>query len=109
MQGVAEVSVCPRIWKQYMETVLAAYPSQDFPKPENTVNVKICLYSGKLAGPDCPPKKVKWGTFWQGKQPHSVCDSPHGKKTIIINEEGTVEEEGAPAGGKEKDFYEETF
>jgi len=109
MQGVAEVSVCPRIWKQYMETILAAYPVLDFPKPENTVNVRICLVSGHLAGPNCPPGKIRWGTFWTGKQPKAVCDSTHGRKTVTINEEGTTEEESAPPGTEQKDFYEETF
>jgi len=34
MQGVAEVAVCPRIWKAYNQTVLGGQPVLDFPKPE---------------------------------------------------------------------------
>ena len=34
MQGVAEVAVCPRIWKAYNQTVLANQPIIDFPVPE---------------------------------------------------------------------------
>jgi len=33
MQGVAEVAVCPRIWKEYNQAVLAGEPILDFPKP----------------------------------------------------------------------------
>ncbi|MGB9613236.1 MAG: transglycosylase domain-containing protein, partial [Candidatus Margulisiibacteriota bacterium] len=33
MQGVAEVAVCPRIWKAYNQEVLANQPILDFPKP----------------------------------------------------------------------------
>ncbi|MCX5748995.1 MAG: penicillin-binding protein 1A [Candidatus Saganbacteria bacterium] len=109
MKGVAEVSVCPRIWKQFMETVLSATPPEDFPKPENVVNVRICLYSGRLAGPDCPPGKVKWATFWAGKQPTSVCASSHGKKTTPANGEEIIKEGSGPSDTGTKEFYEETF
>lgn len=34
MRGVAEVGVCPRIWKAYNQTALANQPVLDFPKPE---------------------------------------------------------------------------
>lgn len=34
MQGVAEVAVCPRIWKDYNQIALAGLPVLDFPKPE---------------------------------------------------------------------------
>lgn len=109
MKGVAEVSVCPRIWKQFMETVLVTYPIEDFPKPINVVSVKICLYSGKLAGPHCPASKVKWATFWQGKQPTAACASSHGAKTIEGTPEGSSEDESPSISPEQKDFIEETF
>jgi penicillin-binding protein 1A len=34
MKGIAEVGVCPRIWKAYNQMVLAGQPVIDFPKPE---------------------------------------------------------------------------
>ena len=34
MKGIAEVGVCPRIWKAYNQIVLAGQPILDFPRPE---------------------------------------------------------------------------
>jgi penicillin-binding protein 1A len=34
MKGVAEVAICPRIWKSYNQAVLAGLPVMDFPRPE---------------------------------------------------------------------------
>ncbi|MFH1386526.1 MAG: PBP1A family penicillin-binding protein [bacterium] len=34
MKGVAEVAVCPRIWKAYNQAALVGQPVIDFPKPE---------------------------------------------------------------------------
>jgi penicillin-binding protein 1A len=34
MQGIAEVAICPRIWKAYNQIVLAGQPVLDFPPPE---------------------------------------------------------------------------
>lgn len=34
MKGIAEVAICPRIWKSYNQIVLAGQPVMDFPQPE---------------------------------------------------------------------------
>lgn len=84
MKGVAEVSICPRIWKSFMVNALKDIPAKGFPKPGNIVSIKECTYSGKLPGPNCPAKYVKWGTFWVGKEPDETCTSLHGIKPVII-------------------------
>ncbi|MBI5399418.1 PBP1A family penicillin-binding protein [Candidatus Saganbacteria bacterium] len=74
MKGVAEVAVCPRIWKEYNLIALAEKPALDFSKPEGLVNVKICVASGKLAGPNCPEKLRQWAAFWSKDAPTKTCD-----------------------------------
>jgi len=74
MEGVAEVAVCPRIWKEFNKEVLQEQPILTFPKPEGLVKVKICKVSGKLATDYCPLKEQRWGTFWKKDVPSSDCD-----------------------------------
>jgi penicillin-binding protein 1A len=74
MKGVAEVATCPRIWKSYNQIVLAGQPVLDFPRPEGLVEVKICLDSAKLAGPNCPPARVRLAELWKKDVPTSYCD-----------------------------------
>ncbi|NQT30095.1 MAG: PBP1A family penicillin-binding protein [Candidatus Saganbacteria bacterium] len=74
MKGVAEVAVCPRIWKDYNKEVLANEPVLPFPTPEGLIRVRICTFSGKLAGPFCPAKNVRWETFWKKDVPREKCD-----------------------------------
>lgn len=74
MDGVAEVGVCPRIWKAYNESALANEPVLDFPKPEGLSRVKICLSSGKLVNTFCPLKEQQWATFWKNDVPREHCD-----------------------------------
>lgn len=77
MKGVAEVSVCPRIWKSFMEKVLIDTPKEELPPPTGFVSVKICLDSGQLAGPNCPKNKIRWAQFWEGKEPKNECPVKH--------------------------------
>lgn len=74
MKGVAEVAVCPRIWKEYNTIALANQPVLNFPKPEGLVKVEICMTSGKLAGPHCPLKERRWVTLWKKDVPKETCD-----------------------------------
>ncbi|MBU0672360.1 MAG: transglycosylase domain-containing protein, partial [Candidatus Margulisbacteria bacterium] len=74
MKGVAEVAVCPRIWKQYNKEVLQDEPILDFPRPEGLVKVKICQASSKLAGPYCPIEDQRWVTLWKKDVPKESCD-----------------------------------
>ncbi len=107
MKGVAEVSVCPRIWKMFMTQALKDVVPMDFPPPEGVVNVKINLDNGLLAGAGCPARRTKWGTFWIGKEP-TRYSLP--RVAPSSQESGS---ENTPADSKEtedtNDFREETF
>jgi penicillin-binding protein 1A len=108
MRGVAEVSVCPRIWKDFMAQVLVNTPPQDFPRPEGLISIKICTVSGDLAGPNCPADKIRWGTFWRGKEPSKQCSLSH-SKGVIQKEEEPSPEESLPTDTDENQFKEENF
>ena len=109
MRGVAEVSVCPRIWKDFMTNVLVNTPVQDFPKPTGLISVKICTVSGDLAGPNCPADKIKWGTFWKGKEPSRQCSLPHSQGLIQKEEVPSSDEVQPPEDTNEDSFKEENF
>ncbi|MBN3033252.1 MAG: PBP1A family penicillin-binding protein [Candidatus Saganbacteria bacterium] len=92
MKGVAEVGTCPRIWKAYNEIALAGQPVIDFPRPEGLLEVRICANSGKLAGPNCPPGRVRWATLWAKDVPRAYCDfHKPGDENNLVSEE--VEEQ----------------
>ena len=74
MDGVAEVAVCPRIWKEFNKTVLENEPVLSFPAPEGLVTVNFCVQSGKRAGPYCPLQEQRWETFWRNDVPEETCD-----------------------------------
>ena len=95
MRGVAEVATCPRIWKAYNQAVLAGVPAIDFPRPEGLANIRICVESGKLAGPNCPPDKTRWATVWQKDVPSGTCDI-HKPGDELVTEEAESEEKETP-------------
>jgi penicillin-binding protein 1A len=74
MKGIAEVAVCPRIWKGYNKKVLEGKPILRFPKPEGLVKVEVCTVSDQLVGPYCPQVDHKWVTLWKNKVPKITCD-----------------------------------
>ncbi|MFA5114092.1 MAG: penicillin-binding protein 1A [Candidatus Margulisiibacteriota bacterium] len=96
MKGIAEVAICPRIWQAYNRIVLAGQPVLDFPQPEGLVTVRLCLDSGKLAGPNCPPNRVRAATLWQKDAPGGSCDLHQpGDQLEPVTGEATEDEEPA--------------
>lgn len=81
MKGVAEVGVCPRIWKDFMKKVLKDMPIEEFPLPQDLKTENICLDSGLLPGPNCPKSRIRKGYFWAEKAPTSIC-TYHKKEPI---------------------------
>jgi penicillin-binding protein 1A len=65
MKGVAEVAICPRIWKEYNIRALANEPILTFPKPERLIKTRICKTSGKPVGPYCPVEDEYWAYYWE--------------------------------------------
>ncbi|MBN2057653.1 MAG: penicillin-binding protein 1A [Candidatus Saganbacteria bacterium] len=74
MEGVAEVAVCPRIWREYNKIALENEPIIAFPKPAGLVRVEICEESGKLVGDNCPEEKRLSVTLWEKDVPKDKCD-----------------------------------
>ena len=87
------MAVCPRIWKAYNSQVLANEPALDFPKPEGLVYVNICLESGKLSGPYCPPNQQRRATFWSKDVPTDNCDI-HQPGDELKDNEGELPDNG---------------
>jgi penicillin-binding protein 1A len=73
MRGVAEVSVCPRIWQAFMKAALQDLPPQSFTRPLGLVSVQICLDSEQLATDKCPKNRIKTKEYWKAKVPTSPC------------------------------------
>ena len=107
MKGVAEVGVCPRIWKDFMSKTLKDIPSLEFPRPENAVSVQICVDSGQLKNRYCPAKKIQWGVFWPGKAPKREC-TVHGAKEVPA-ENLLPEDAEEPLSNDQEDFKNEVF
>jgi len=58
MRGIAEVAVCPRIWKTYMEKTLAGIEVLDFPRPKVMIEESTFESNSVINQPKSnPPKK----------------------------------------------------
>ncbi|MBU0686653.1 MAG: penicillin-binding protein 1A [Candidatus Margulisbacteria bacterium] len=88
MKGIAEVAVCPRMWKSFMKVALKDIPTKKFPRPKGQVSVKICIDSGQLATNMCPANRVRYEKFWKNRVPNENCQVHLG----IIEEAGDHEE-----------------
>ena len=73
MKGVAEVAVCPRIFKEFMNKALVNEPPLDFPPPTGLTTVRICLSSGFLANNYCPANRTVYAKFFEKDVPLSEC------------------------------------
>jgi len=73
MKGIAEVAICPRIFKEYMTQALVNEPPLDFPAPQGLVAVRICLSSGLLANQYCPANRVVTAKFFEKDVPMAQC------------------------------------
>ena len=92
MKGIAEVAVCPRIWKAFMEQALVDQPILNFPAPKGLSTVKLCLDSGLQAGPYCPPERVFNALLWRDKIPAETCNvhtSPNAEEPTKQREDTT--------------------
>ncbi len=91
MEGVAEVGVCPRIWKAYNLQVLKEQPILNFPEPEGLVWVEINKKNGKLASADTPAEDRIKEAFWQHNVPKEYDQSAEEISEIVYGEDGSEE------------------
>jgi membrane carboxypeptidase/penicillin-binding protein PbpC len=79
MREVNGLSGAAPIWHQFMRTVLAEQPIQEFVRPQGLTQLEICALSGMLPGEACPYRRKEW--FIQGTQPSQV-DSLYRQVTL---------------------------
>ncbi len=108
MRGVAEVGVCPRIWKNFMSQVLINIPVEDFPKPQNYVVMDICLDSGLKPSQYCPKKRIVKGYFWADKAPTKTCQYHLPKAEEQKETPPVTIEENSPTS-ENQEYKKETF
>lgn len=89
MKGIAEVAVCPRIFKSFMLKALKNEPVISFPRPGGVVRARICRSSGLLANHYCPNHKVVTDYFFKKDVPITEC-------YIHPLEDGEIEEDEIP-------------
>ncbi|MBI5700587.1 penicillin-binding protein 1A [Candidatus Saganbacteria bacterium] len=100
MKGVAEVAVCPRLWREFMSKAMGVYPAVDFQKPQGLVAVKICLSSGLLPNSSCPKDKIVSAKYFEKDIPIAEC-------YIHPTEKDAVEEkEDEPEGSSDEQLKE---
>lgn len=73
-----EVYQALSLWNNVMNKVHAKLEPKDFPQPQGLVKKSICIYSGKLVGPNCSgdPRGNATRTeyFAKGTEPTETCD-----------------------------------
>lgn len=90
MKGVAEVAVCPRLWKEFMMKALSGQPVYGFEKPEGLTPVKICLSSGLLPTPFCPQKRIVTGWYFEKDIPKTEC-TVHSSQNQNIEDDENID------------------
>lgn len=68
-------SVAAPVWAEFMKKTAALRPVKSFaPRPDSVIQMTICRYSGKIAGPSCPTIKEY---FIRGTQSREHCNGRH--------------------------------
>jgi len=98
MEGVAEVGVCPRIWKSYNLRVLKDVPVQDFPKPEGLVWVEINSKTGKLASSATPASQRIRETFWRNDVPREYDQTEDELSRQVYEDDRKDQDNDLPIG-----------
>jgi penicillin-binding protein 1A len=67
------------MWSRMMKEITAKEAPADFPGPSTIVQAKICVKTGELPSPACPPTDVRTELFVRDKVPKTLCTYPHGR------------------------------
>jgi hypothetical protein len=62
-----------------MKEITAKEAPADFPAPSTIVEAKICVKTGELPSPACPPSDIRTELFVKDKVPKTLCTYPHGR------------------------------
>ncbi len=63
-----------QIWKDIMDSIHRDMEPEEFARPEGLVERTVCIKSGKIPGPHCPPGQQRRELFAQGTEPRETCD-----------------------------------
>jgi len=74
MDGVWGSTYAAPIWRDVAAAALAGTAPSTFVRPRNIVEVDVCVRSGKLPGPHCPPGNIRREGFRRGTEPRAICD-----------------------------------
>lgn len=72
MKNVSGVDGAAPIWNQVMSRSLQGKPALDFVKPNDIIEVEICLDGGRAASPYCPANRRKMEYFKSDQGPFSA-------------------------------------
>lgn len=61
-----------QIWNRTMTVAHKDLKPEEFPRPPGIVTATICIETGKLPGPDCPPSSQRNEIFVEGTQPREI-------------------------------------
>ncbi len=74
MEDIFGGTYCAPIWKQTVSTWLKDKPVRDWEEPDGIVHATVCVKSGLLPGPACPPEDLRDEIFIEGRQPMATCN-----------------------------------
>jgi penicillin-binding protein 1C len=87
MHNVSGITGCGPLFKDIMLLLHKKENAEEFPKPENLVELAICPQSGELPSPRCPGAIEE--IFIRGTEPQAFC-SLHTRDFLAGNTEGII-------------------
>jgi len=71
------------MWGKMMKEITSKEAPVDFQAPATIVQANICVKSGELPSPQCPPSDIRTELFVKGKVPTTQCTYPHQQEGSI--------------------------
>ncbi|OIP82066.1 hypothetical protein COW94_00565 [Candidatus Peregrinibacteria bacterium CG22_combo_CG10-13_8_21_14_all_44_10] len=96
-------STAAPIWKKFMETALADYPSTPFPKPEGIKEVAVSTATGKLPSANTPSEAIRTEIFASFAIPTEIDDAY--VKYSVDTESGKIATEFTPPESVEEKVF----
>jgi penicillin-binding protein 1A len=84
-------TVCCPVWKAFMEKALQFYPESEFPVPEGSVRLRMCMTSGRAATKGCPGQTVVNQVYPVESLPKTECTVHSGGRQYVVEDDENVE------------------
>lgn len=106
MKGVTGITGAAPVWHDIMEEAhrLLSLPPKEFRRPPGIIKAEICLDSGTMPSPYCPPDRRRVEVF-AADQPPPGPEHDLWKKVVIDGATGLLYVEGCPGPPIERVFY----